>query len=292
MVPRVLCVVEPAPVGALGGNPAAPVVESRRTSQEKPPWKGLSALRGNIEAEFLRRLYLGESVAPFRLLGPVLAVIPWEEGTNRLLDADAAQRAGYLHLGRWLASAERLWRAHGRGGMSLLQQLDYYGKLTAQLPSRKAPTSRGKAGLRVVYSKAGTLQAAALLRDTTAVVDHKLYWMAVESEAEARYLAAVVNSETARSRVAHLQSRGQWGARDFDKVMFELPIPSFDPADTLHSALATAAEHAEQVAAAVPLREGEHFVRARQRIRQALREDGVAQQMDALVARLLGETPT
>ncbi len=77
--PRVLCVVQPAALGALGANPAAPVVESRRTSQEKPPWKQLPSLRGNVEREFLRPLYLGESVAPFRLLEPVLAVIPWDE---------------------------------------------------------------------------------------------------------------------------------------------------------------------------------------------------------------------
>ncbi|MDP2659743.1 MAG: hypothetical protein Q8R28_03340, partial [Dehalococcoidia bacterium] len=79
MVPRVLCVVEEAVVSGLGGNVAAPVVQSRRTSQEKAPWKGLPMLRGNVEQEFLRPLYLGESAAPFRLLKPVSAVIPWSE---------------------------------------------------------------------------------------------------------------------------------------------------------------------------------------------------------------------
>jgi SAM-dependent methyltransferase len=103
--PRILCVVQPAPVGTLGVNPAAPVVESRRTSQEKRPWKQLPALRGNVEKEFLRPLYQGESVAPFRLLEPVLAVIPWEEKRKQLLDAEAAQQAGYLHLANWLWQA-------------------------------------------------------------------------------------------------------------------------------------------------------------------------------------------
>lgn len=280
IVPRMLCVVEPVPVGRLGANPAAPLVESRRTRQEKRPWKTLPPLRGNVEAEFLRPLYLGESVAPFRLLEPVLAVIPWDKHTGQLLDAGLAQRAGHLHLGRWLAQAERLWQQHGRGGMSFLEQVDYYGKLSAQLPA---------APLRVVYSKAGTLPAAALLRDVTAIVDHKLYWAAVGNEAEGRYLLANLNSETVRARVAHLQSRGQWGARDFDKVMFKLPIPQFDAANRLHRELAEAAERAEQVAASVPLKAGEHFVRARQRIRAALQGDGIAQRIDALVARLLGD---
>jgi hypothetical protein len=40
--------------------------------------------------------------------------------------------------------------------------------------------------------------------------------------------------------LAGLQSRGQWGARDFDKVMFTLPIPRFDSAASLHRDLAKA----------------------------------------------------
>jgi hypothetical protein len=38
----------------------------------------------------------------------------------------------------------------------------------------------------------------------------------------AGYLASIFNSETARSRTENLQSRGQWGACDFDKVIFNL----------------------------------------------------------------------
>ena len=278
LVPRLFCVVEHAPAGVLGENQAAPVVQSRRTRQEKRPWKHLTSLRRNVEAEFVRPLYLGESVAPFRLLHPVLAVIPWDQPTNRLLDAEAAQQSGYLHLSGWLAEAERLWGEHGRGGMSFLDRVDYYRNLSSQLPPPE---------LRVVYGKAGTFPAAALLRDRMGFIDHKLYWTTPQTEREARYLVAILNSDTARARVAHLQSRGQWGARDFDKVMLSLPIPRFDPANRLHRRLAQAAERAERVAAAVPVREGEYFVRTRQRIREALREDGVAQQIDALVAELL-----
>jgi SAM-dependent methyltransferase len=276
--PSVLLRVQRAPLGRLGEDPEAPLVESRRTSLEKRPWRDIASLRGNVEALFLRPLYLGESIAPFRLLQPILAVIPWDEQTNQLLDSEAARRSSYLHLGRWLGEAERLWQQRGRGRRTLMQQMDYWGQLTAQLPPEP---------LRVVYAASGTLPAVAILRDRDAICEHKLYWAAAADELEAHYLAAVLNSESTRARVAHLQSRGQWGARDFDKVMFELPIPRFDPANRLHRRLAQAAERAKRVAAAVPLREGEYFVRARQRIREALREDGVAQQIDALVAELL-----
>lgn len=279
MVPRMLCVVEQASVGAIGGNPAAPVVQSRRTSQEKPPWKTLPPLRDNVESQFLRPLYLGESIAPFRLLEPVLGVIPWEKDSRQLVDAAAAQGRGYVHLARWLRQAERLWREHSRGGMTLLEQLDYYGKLSAQLPPR---------ALRIVFAASGTLPAAAFLRDSEALVEHALYWAPIVEVNEAYYLQAVLNSEIARKRVAELQSQGQWGARHFDKVMLSLPIPRFTSANTLHQELTEAAAHAERVAGAVPLQEGTHFVRARQQIRAALRDEGIAARMEGLVAALLG----
>ncbi|MCL6641129.1 MAG: hypothetical protein K6T92_07120, partial [Candidatus Rokubacteria bacterium] len=97
----------------------------------------------------------------------------------------------------------------------------------------------------------------------------------------------ILNSETARTRVERLQARGQWGARHFDKLMFELPIPRFDGDDPLHRELADAAREAEDVAAGVPLPERIHFVRARRLIRDALRERGVSQRIDTLVAKLL-----
>lgn len=279
IIPRVLLTVEPASVGRLGDNPSAPLVQSRRSNLEKPPWKELTSLRGNVESKFLRPLYLGESVAPFRLLEPVMAVIPWDETVHRLIAAAEAQVRGHPYLAEWLKKAERLWEEQGRGRRTLQEQLDYYGQLTAQLPP---------APLRVVYSKAGTLPAAGLLLDTSAAVDHTLYWSTVAIAAEARYLLAVLNSETARARAEHLQARGQWGARHFDKVMLSLPIPAFNETDALHAELAEAAAHAERVAAAVELREGTHFVRARRMIREALTEDGVAARIDGLVADLLG----
>jgi len=263
--PSIFFRVEPAAAGKLGGNPDAPLVQSRRTNLEKRPWKELPPLRGNVEARFLRPLYLGESVAPYRVLSPILAVIPWE-APNGLMDAEAAQGLGYPLLARWLAEATTLWEQHGPARRSLVQQLDYYGQLLAQLPPPP---------VRVVYSASGTLPAAALLTDGSAICEHALYWAAPESE-------------TLRARAERFQSRGQWGARHFDKVLFELAIPAFDPRQALHRDLAAAAERAEQVAGAVPLREGLHFVRARGLIRDALREDGVAQRIDALVAELLG----
>lgn len=278
IVPRVLCAVQEVQLGLLGSNPTAPLVESRRTKFEKVPWKDLLPLRHNVESEFIYPLYLSESVAPFRLLSPILAVIPWERDRCYLLDAAAAQAQGYAYLAGWLAESERLWREHGSGKRTLREQMDYYGQLSAQFPNSP---------IRVVYSKAGTLPAAALISDSHAIVDHTLYWAVVKTRLEGYYLLSILNSETARSRTETLQARGQWGARHFDKVMLSLPIPMFDPSDKLHLALAKAAAHAEQVAAEVQLKEGMQFVAVRRCIRASLCEDGVDRKIDKLVGELI-----
>jgi hypothetical protein len=180
-----------------------------------------------------------------------------------------------------LTEVESVWVAYGkRSSESLVPRLDYFGQLSAQMPPPP---------IRVVYGASGTLPAAAILRDPRAVVEHKLYWTAT-GEDEARYLEAILNSETARSRVAGRQSRGQWGARDFDKLMLDLPIPKFDPSAPLHAELVAAAIRAESIAAALPLPGGPGFIRARYVVRQALSGDGVAVRIDELVGELLGPT--
>ncbi len=280
LVPRMLCLVERPPVGRLGMDPTAPYVISRRTTLEKPPWKNRPGIENRVEAEFLRPVLLGESILPYRVFRPFEGVVPVTE-SGEVLDAEKAANCGNDGLNGWMRKAEAIWNEDRPSLITLVEQFDYYAKLTAQFPI---------APLRVVYAKAGTLPAACLLRDPRGVIDHKLYWMAPDTETEARYLIAILNSELARVRAEQFQSRGQWGARDFDKVIFNLPIPRFDPEDELHLALAAAAAEAEAIAAAVELPEAAKFQRARALIRAALTEAGVAQKIDALVASLLDGT--
>lgn len=278
LVPRMLCLVEEvSSVGRLGSATDAPIVQSRRTRQEKPPWKNLPSLRQRVEREFLRPVYLGASIAPYRLLQSVQGIIPWETGKKRLLDAVAAQQAGYPHLAGWLDTAENLWDSHSAGNMTLSEQLDYYGKLSVQFP---VPS------VRVVFAASGTLPAAATVDDRQAMIDNSLYW-ALCGEREAQFIIATLNSELVRERIEAMQARGLWGARHFHKLMFELPIPLFNVNDPLHRELAAAAARAAKIAASVPLKDNMYFVTARKHIRAALHDDGIAQEIEELVKRLL-----
>lgn len=86
--------------------------------------------------------------------------------------------------------------------------------------------------------------------------------------------------------VRPLRGRGERNPRDFDKYIFELPIPLYDPRDSAHELLVVFAERSEQVAARVDL-PTVRFEAQRRRIREALVDDGVSVDIDAIVKTLL-----
>lgn len=178
-----------------------------------------------------------------------------------------------------MRAAEAAWEQSGKQSRTFAKQINYINQLSAQFPI---------APLRIVYAKSGSLPTAMVLRDNRATLDHMLYWAKPASEHEAHYLAAILNSETARARAEQYQARGQFGARHFDKVMFNLPIPVFDSRPLMHRDLAAAGARAEDVAGRVVLKEGEKFQRARKRVRDALTEDGIGGEIEKLVEKLLG----
>ena len=279
LVPRFLCFVERKSLGRLGADPSAPYVASRRSTQEKQPWKSLPGIEGRVEKEFLRPVLLGESILPYRVWKPFEGVIPVTEKGD-VLTAQTAANRGLGGIAEWMEQAECIWgeRASDSNSLSLKERWDYHGGLSAQFPV---------APLRVVYAASGKNPAACVLKRSEAAIEHKLYWGSIATHKEACFLIAIINSETTRVRIEHLQSKGQWGARDFDKVIFNLPIPRFDDRIALHRELADAAARAEGIAASVVIPEAVAFQRARRMVRDALKEAGVAQDIDRLVERLL-----
>jgi hypothetical protein len=162
--------------------------------------------------------------------------------------------------------------------MTLTQQIDHMRKLSRQLA---AP------GPKVAYTKAGTRLSAAVVEDPSVIADHKAYWAPIRSLEEARYLCAIINSDTVLQRVIPMQSRGWRDPRDFDNLVWELSIPEFDGSLDLHRKLAAAGAEAERAASTVVLPDGD-YRRKRRAIREALAATGLAGRMEALVARLLG----
>ncbi len=282
IVPRRFFFVERENGGRLGQNPIAPRVRGKTGPLDKRPWYEVEPPSGRSRPSSSHQFRWAESIAPFRILSVATCVVPVHE--REILDSRSATDAGFRHLSAWLRDVEAKWvanaskRVDGTSRMTLRQRLDHMRKLSAQLSTLAT---------RVVYAASGILPAAVVVNDRGAIVEHAAYWAPARSLAEGRYLTAILNSETARALGEDAQPKGQGGARHFDNLIWELPIPEYDRRIELHRDLATAVATAERVAAAVALPPGAYFTRQRRAIRDALVAHGIAREIEALVARLL-----
>ncbi len=151
-------------------------------------------------------------------------------------------------------------------------------QLTAQFPI---------APWRVVYTASGNTLAAAIINDHLGIVEYKLYWAAVKSKEEAQYLTAILNTPILDRLVKPYQSTGAFGPRDFDKYLWAVRIPRFQPDSPKHRRLVDLAVEAEDVAQQVPLGEVRSFQIARGNIRKVLMAAGISSALDTAVNALL-----
>jgi Trypsin-like peptidase domain/N-6 DNA Methylase len=276
VLPQILFLVQDDPTGPIGAGAGRRAVRTYRTPDMHPPWNSIRPLHDVVEEQFIKYLYLGSTLLPFRLLAPKEAVIPWDD---RLIDDESLGL--YPNLHRWWRKAEDAWREkRGDTGISLLKQLNYNRKLSRQFP---VPA------YRVVYPKSGIHCAAAIVTNETyekAVIDQQLYWGPADTLDEARYLSAVLNAPTVTSQVQKMQPRGKDSPRDIAKYVFRLPIPTYDPNDAGHHELVMLAARAEEVASAIDL-PPISFKAQRRRIRNVLEQDGVTAQIDSIVRMFL-----
>lgn len=275
IVPRYLfCVTERAK-SPLGHAKGLTPVESYRTSLEKKPWKSQPSLSGNIENAFLHPLHLGSTLAHYRLLEPWLAVLPISDG--KLLEE--GKISSHKHLSEWWTRAAAVWEKHKAPAtrLSLMEQVDYQGKLRKQL---------GKGNHRVAYSASGTRLVAAYIGDPDVVIEHALYWLAVPSEKAGHYLTAILNSQSVLDLVGKYQSQGLFGARHFDKYVWNLPIPLYDSRIQEHVELSELGQKAAAVAAASVI-DNRTFQKAREQIRDDLRAEGIHDAIETTVKKIL-----
>ncbi len=275
-------------------------VNPRRGSQDKSPWRDLdlTAITGQtIEESHVFDVHLGETLVPYATLEPLKAVLPLRRGEAQILtDPDGV---GGIRLSglerrmrdRW-RTVSRLWEENKAAAnrLNLLGQLNYYGKLSAQLEWRRNPGDRP---IRVAYTKSGA-PTAALLQDDNAVLDRTLYWITCKDIQEANYLLGIINSAALYEAVTPLMAKGQFGARDLVKHLWKLPIPEFDPGNPLHVTVSEAGQVAASGAAGQLARlraERGHDVSvtiARRELRTWLRASAEGMAVEAGVGRLLG----
>ena len=186
---------------------------------------------------------------------------------------------------RQSASGKRIRRSANK--LNLSGQLDYYGKLSSQLEWQQDPGDRP---VRVVYSGSG-MPTAALVNNRVTTVDYTLFWIPCKDAQEANYLLAIINSDTLYEAVAAFMPKGQFGARHLQKHLWKLPIPEFDPANSLHTAVSKAGE-AASVGAAEQLAQLRERTRPRNRHHSPPRTPQMAPQLPRRPSRRIRRDKT
>jgi hypothetical protein len=279
LTPRVLLVVDRESAKGSLGSPLGQIsVRSQRSNLEKEPWKSATTLVGSVESDFIFKVLTGSSIAPFRILSEWEAVLPIQDG--RILDSEVLESEAPMTT-RWWRNAEDVWDSlKGKSKLSFLENIDYQGKLTKQLPAYSQ---------RVVYTTSGTKLCACFLEDSTHIIDTKLYWVRVDGKEEGHYLAALLNSNVVQDQVRGMQSLGLFGPRDFHTLPLNLPIQRFDRNVPQHRLLAELGARAANLLRSLEIDEPESFVKARKIVQLELTKE-LQGQIDDVAAETLGNS--
>ena len=308
---RRLFFVETAPHKAMLPANNTTNVRPRLSSQDRMEYEGqLNQLEGVIHNDHLLDVYLGECIAPYVALGPLKAALPVHRPTMTIpLNHDDCEddkhdacrlQVAELHptmQRRWNNAAEMFREAHKNQAIKdLYSNMNHLNKLTSQLEYLQGATA-GDGTVRIAYTQAGK-PTAAIIRDNHAIVDRKLYQTTCQSEDEAYYVLAVINSDVLAGAATTFMTKGLYGARDFEKHGWKLPIPRYAANEPLHVRLSERGKAAEQECAAIIANSdipnqpaGDTQSRAaRKMLRHEWQPNSkVAQDIEAAVAELLSD---
>ena len=239
-------------------------VRARASSQDKIKYEGqLNKLADIVSNDHLFDVYLGECVGPYVALDPLKAALPVHRPTMTMLlshdncegDKHDACRLDTesLHQSmrrRWDNAAEMYRGSHGNQAIKdLYDRLNYQKILASQLEYLRAAIA-GNGTTRIAYTTQGE-PTATIIKDNYSVLDHKLFQTVCQSAEEAHYLLAIINSNAFTAAAETFMTRGLYGARDFHKHGWKLPIPCYDSSDSLHVRLSKLGVIAEQECAAL-----------------------------------------
>ena len=308
---RQLFFVQPMPHTAMIPTANTTNVKPRLGNQDKMKYEAqLTQLEGVVSNDNLFDVYLGECLAPYVTLHPLKAALPVHRVTMTMpLNHENCEankhnacrlEVSELHSTmqrRWNNAAEMYREAHKNQAIKdLYSNLNHLNKLTSQLEYLQGAIAK-KETVRIVYTESGQ-PTAAIIRDNRAIVDRTLYQTVCQSEDEARYILALINSNALAAATAPFMPKGLYGPRHFEKHGWKLPIPRYDPSDPLHTKLGELGATAEQECQAliaqsdIPTKPaGDAQSRAaRKMLRHEWQPNSeVAQDIEAAVAQLLSD---
>ena len=271
IVPHVLAIL--GRVSSEGAGTA----EVTTVASKKGRWRDVRPESGSVPSKWISGVVLSKHLLPYATLAPSKALIP-TDNAGVLLENPGRECEFWDRL-------EAIWRDNrGKGRAAprtLLGNLDYQGKLSAQLPLWQGGEMR-----TVLHPKSSDIMRASRAGSGGAVIDHTLYRWNAASDDEAAFLVAMLNAPCLE--VAFKQCRNS--GRDFHSHPWrKVPLPRYDGADQAHRRLAVLCEQAEEesrgVLEAAPVGMGQ--VGLSRRIRTRLDECGINDAIDELVTKIM-----
>lgn len=233
LFPQPLCVFEKPLSRALGKT-------YFRTNTGKGAWKGKER-NGQVEERFVREALFSRLLTPFGTTGHSHIIAPFSADGHSLASLNSLGENSIDFRLYW-DSANRAWREHSgsRPPLTLVDQIDYQGKLSSQL---NHPTDK-----KVVYKRSGSYLEACVVSSQT-IADGTLNWFASADQNELHYLAAIFNSPCLQE---FFKNGCRYSDRHFQMLPVQnLPIPGYADDDERHADLAVASVSAHQRVAAL-----------------------------------------
>ena len=246
------------------------------------PWRDVSIAELEISVRWLQRLYRSTGMMPFiAALDETRVIVPLDE-QGMLLETPENEDDCWTYLDEIYST----YAGQGRGTpKTLIGRIEYSRNLSAQIGIR---TSERR---MILYPGSGDIMRAARTRPNTGFVGHTLFWGIADSESEAGYLTSILNAPCLTRAFRESRESG----RHFQLSPWrKVPIPLFDPDNSVHMELADLCWEAEEIAMEMAQGVRKHKPGAGQvaiskAIRARLADDGISNRIDRCARHLLPE---
>ena len=214
-----------------------------QTNQGKGNWSRREQDRiGSVEERFVKPALFSRLLLPFGTVSNAHVIAPFTADGDDLVRDTLPQDDNAERFRLYWDGADRQWHEHssGRPPLTLLDQVDYQGKLGSQL-TRKSDS-------RVIYNTSGSILSAAVV-DGNPILSHTLYWADGNSHDANHYLAAIFNAGCLSE---FYRDACRASDRHFMLLPVQnLPIPAYDPNNEHHVNLAAQSRRAHELVSAL-----------------------------------------
>ncbi len=200
-----------------------------QTNTGKGAWRGKER-NGQVESRFVKSALFSRLVVPFGTTGKSHIIAPFSESGRGLVSPSEITGENTFNFKLYWDNANRDWQEHsgGRPPLTLLDQIDYQGKLSSQIAQQKYDE-------KVVYGRSGARLEACVVSSLT-IADGTLNWFGSSDVSELHYLSAIFNAGC----LAEFFKNGcRYSDRHFQMLPVQnLPIPAYDADNDHHANLA------------------------------------------------------